>query len=273
MFLDDRSAFIRTIKEFGENKLGLKFGGSFETMADSEFSCNWVYACKPESLRSIFKHPFEFYGNEAEALKRAEMLKHEGYDTYFYHAEAHGGKACPVTKDLLSSPRARQCYVVLHEAWHVTSRLDKHNFSYPFEESTGRVIGLFGGIELAKELGDKKLLQECIDQEAAWSLFAEFVNESHEQIAAAIENGVSPEKIHDMKKDMNQKAALVKDSMPDSWEKTELDKEINNAFIMRYYSYTVHYKLAKKIYLEEHSVKSVMKKYVSQAKSLGMVRA
>jgi len=268
--MNKKIAFIKIIKRFGEQRLGLLFDGSFEKMAKTAFSCNWVYASQKESMASLFEHPFEFYDDEEKALKRFEELKSRGYDSYFYHAEAHGGKACPITKEMLASPRARQCYVVLHEAWHSTSRLNEHNFDYPWEESTGRVVGLFGGIELAKELGDDELLKECVDQETAWAMFADFVNAAHEQLSKAFQQNTAPEEIAKIKKELNKEAAVLHRKMPESWEKSELDKEINNAVIMRYYSYTVHYPLAKKIYEEEENVKHAMARFVGEAGQLGM---
>lgn len=266
--MNQKITFIKTIKRFGEERLGLLFDGSFEEMARNAFSCNWVYASQKESMGSLFEHPFEFYDDEEKALKRFKELKAQGYDSYFYHAEAHGGKACPITKEMLSSPRARQCYVVLHEAWHSTSRLNKHNFAYPWEESTGRVVGLFGGIELAQELGDEALLKECIDQEAAWAMFADFVNAAYKRLSDAFSQKVAPEEIEAIKKELNKEAAVLHSKMPESWEKSELNKEINNAFIMRYYSYTVHYPLARKIYVEEKDVKRAMVRFVKEPVSL-----
>ena len=270
--MNKKTTFIKTIKRFGEERLGLLFDGSFEEMAKTDFSCNWVYASQKESMASLFEHPFEFYDDEEKALKRFEELKAQGYDSYFYHAEAHGGKACPITKEMLSSPRARQCYVVLHEAWHSTSRLNKHNFAYPWEESTGRVVGLFGGIELAQEMGDDELLKECIDQEAAWAMFADFVNAAYKGLSEAFQQKASSEKIVTLKIELNKEAALLHRKMPESWEKSELDKEINNAFIMRYYSYTVHYPLARTIYEEEQDVKRAMARFVKDAGPLGMTQ-
>jgi len=148
--------------------------------------------------------------------------------------------------------------------------LDEHNFAYPWEESTGRVVGLFGGIELAKELGDDELLKECIDQEAAWVMFADFVNAAYKQLIEAFQQEASPEKIGAIKKELNKDAAVLHRKMPESWEKSELDKEINNAFIMRYYSYTVHYPLARKIYEEVEDVERAMARFVEDAGSLGM---
>ncbi|HAQ62290.1 TPA: hypothetical protein DCR49_09905 [Candidatus Delongbacteria bacterium] len=121
--MKDKVKFVKDIKKFGENKLGLNFAGSFSRMAKGSFSCNWVYACYRDKIESVFgiDRPFEFYPEMDKALDRQKEL--------------------------------------------------------------------------------------------------------------------------------------------DKWEKSELKKKINNAFIIRYRDYTVHYPLAKKIYQKSGSVKSAMEVY------------
>jgi hypothetical protein len=261
--MKDKIKFVKDIKKFGEKQLGLNFAGSFSRMAKGSFSCNWVYACYKNKLESVFgtDMPFEFYPDMDKALERQKELDKKRYDTYFYHAEAHGGGKCPITKEMLESDRARQCYVVLHEAWHSTSSLNKHNFPYPFEESSGRVVGLFGGIEFAEHVKDDELLRITTDQEKAWSIFADFVNESYLRLKELSDNKASAAKFAKLKKELDLEAEELYRAVPESWEKSELKKKINNAFIIRYRDYTVHYPLAKKIYLKSGSVKSAMEAY------------
>ena len=102
-----------------------------------------------------------------------------------------------------------------------------------------------------------KLLKETIDQEEAWSGFADFVNISFERL-----NALSLEKeLTELKKELNAEAENLYRTLPDSWEKIELKKEINNAFILRYHDYTVHYPLAKRIFLEAGALTEAMKIY------------
>ena len=261
--MKDKIQFNKDIKKLGEKELGLLFAGSFSRMAKESFSCNWVYACPKNKMESVLGNemPFEFYPDMDKALERQKELHKKKYDTYFYHAEAHGGGKCPITKEMLESDRARQCYVVLHEAWHTTSSINGHNFPYPFEESSGRVVGLFGGIEFAKYLKDDELLKITSDQEAAWSMFADFVNESYNSLKELQGSKATTAQFTKLKKELNSKAAELYKTVPDSWEKSELKKEINNAFIIRYHDYTVYYPLAKKIFLKSRSLKEAMEIY------------
>lgn len=253
-------AFIKTLQKFGAEELGLKFDGSFEEVSLGEFSCNWVYSCYPDRLESTFegKYPFEFYPNEAKAKNRIEELNQQGFETYFYHAEAHGGEKCPITKDLLEASRARQSYVILHEAWHSTCRLEILNLNYSWEESSGRAIGLFAGIEYAKLIGDELLLEQTTNQETAWFMFAQFINaawlrlQEHYQAKHDITDTVN------CKVKLQEKASFISSKLPESWEKQELLSEVNNAFILRYHDYTLHYQLARDIVEKMGSVKAAM---------------
>ncbi len=242
--------FIQTIKKFGEEEYGLNFKGAFEDVDLGEFSCNWAYACPVDKLESVFnnKRPYEFYPDQDKAWKRYMQLKNAGNDSYFYHAEAHGGGNCPITRDMLEASGARQCYVIIHEAWHTTSKAEKLEHPYPFEESSGRVIGLFGGIELAEKLNDSNLLEATVNQEAAWSMFADFVNKVWDELQEFYSSNPAMEAIKLKKAEFNKRGAELAAELPDSWEKMELSKEINNAFILRYHDYTVYYPHAKRIY-------------------------
>lgn len=262
---------ITEIKKFGENELKLNFDGSFEKFSDDDFSCNWVYACYKDKMESFFGNdePFEFYSNFEEAKNRKKALDDMGCDTYLFSAEAHGGKSCPITKELVSAELQRQCYVVLHEGWHSTVRLKDYNFNYSYEESTGRIVGLFGAIEFAKKIGDDSFLKKAEEQEKAWSIMAEFVNQSFIEINECLKNNKD---INLLKKELNRKATLLQNDMPDSWEKSELSKEINNAFILRYHDYTVYYKIAKDIFNEDKNLQNSMNRFVTLAEKLEMLR-
>ena len=255
--------FIKIIKAFGQNMYGLDFRGAFEKVDLGEFSCNWVYACPSNELKSVFTNgrPYEFYPEEKKCMARYDELKAKGLDSYFYHAEAHGGGNCPVTKEMLEASGARKCYVIIHEAWHTTCKTESLGYSYPFEESSGRVVGLMGGIEFAKYLNDDNLLKATVDQEAAWSMFAEFINKSWDDLNVFYQKKPSDKEIASMKLELNQSAVELAEKMPDSWEKLELDKDINNAFVLRYHDYTVYYPQAKKIFLKYGNLADTIKHF------------
>jgi len=259
--------FIKSLQKFGAEELGLKFDGSFEEVSLEEFSCNWVYSCFTDRLESTFdnKYPFEFYPDETKALSRIDELKQKGFETYFYHAEAHGGPQCPITRELLEATKARQSYVILHEAWHSTCRLDELNFDYSWEESTGRAIGLFAGIEYAKLIGDEELLKQTVDQELAWYMFAQFINAAWLRLQEHYQAKHDETETLNCKVKLQEKAKFISSKLPESWEKQELLSEVNNAFILRYHDYTVHYQLARNVVEKLGSVKAAMNLFKSMS--------
>lgn len=241
--------YIASLKEFGSTALQLQFDGSFSTLAEAEFSCNWVYACPKDSLHTIFKgnRPFEFYADETQGRARSAKLSEQGYETYFYHAEAHGGGNCPITQELIDAGQARIGYVVLHEAWHTTCKAQHYNLPYAVEESTGRAVGLFGAIRYAQQIQDHELIRTTTDQEEAWSGFATFINNAWNELHRLYSSPALSDEIASSKLALATRAQKVQQKLPASWEKREMCKPLNNAFIARYHDYTVHYPWARSI--------------------------
>lgn len=244
--------YIARLKEFGSSQLHLQFDGSFCELAADSFSCNWVYACPVDSLQSVFKgqRPFEFYADEARGRARCAELSNEGYEIYFYHAEAHGGGNCPITRELIEAGPARIGYVVLHEAWHTTCKVNRYNLPYAVEESTGRVIGLFGAIRYGQFAADAQLTQLTTDQETAWYGFATFINAAWDELQRLYSTAAAIQEIASCKEQLAANACQLQHTLPASWEKQELLQPINNAFIARYHDYTVHYPWARALLMQ-----------------------
>ena len=125
--------FVRGLLSYGEGRLGLEFDGSFRRFDGKSPTANWLYAVHRDRLFTA--HPggdtYRFTWDLKQARRWARRHRGLGHDTYLYSAEAHGGRACPITPSLLAAPRARQAYVVLHEAWHSTLRLHHVKMPYP----------------------------------------------------------------------------------------------------------------------------------------------
>lgn len=101
---------------------------------------------------------------------------------------------------------------------------------------------------MAEKLNDSNLLEATVNQEAAWSMFADFVNKVWDELQEFYSSNPAMEAIKLKKAEFNKRGAELAAELPDSWEKMELSKEINNAFILRYHDYTVYYPHAKRIY-------------------------
>jgi len=192
-------------------------------------------------------------------------LKQQGFETYFYHAEAHGGQQCPITQELLEASRARKSYVILHEAWHSTCRLENLQLDYSWEESSGRAIGLFAGIEHARKIGDPELIKKTTYQEIAWHMFAQFINAAWLRLQEHYKAKHNTDETRNCKLKLQEKAKFISSKLPESWEKQELLKAVNNAFILRYHDYAVHYQMARNVVEKLGSVKAAMNLFRSKS--------
>jgi hypothetical protein len=265
--------FIHRVREFGERVLGLDFAGSFERFDSSLGKANWLYASPVHRIESALKEknrvvPFRFsWERERLEPERQDCLS-RGLDTYLFSAEAHGAGDCPITGELLRSEKVRQCYVVLHEGWHSTLRKEGIQLPYMIEEATGRVVGNFGAIIFAKREEDPLLLARASEQERDWSRFTDYINDCYKRLAEVYEKvaeefrrerkksgesgsrSILTEKILQARKPhlkrANKQARELASTMLTLWETKELENTVNNAFILRYYSYTRYYAFAVK---------------------------
>lgn len=261
--LKDKLAFVAALRDYGREYMGLQFDGSFEHFSDAHQTCNWLYVCHPDKLVSGLKNqaPFEFHWNTAKVKRRQAYFERKGFHTYLYQAEAHGGHKCPITPSLLESSTARQGYVVLHEGWHATLRLEKLRMPYTLEESTGRVVGLEGAKQFARHTGDAGLLQAATDQMDAWGVFAGYINTMWRKLAQCYAQPKTPCELHAIMQHVRDAAEAARLRMPPSWEREELNRPVTNAFILRNHDYTWYYPLALDVLKKTGTLKRAMLKY------------
>lgn len=256
----EKIAFVKSIKEFGENRLGLYFDGSFEKTSLENPTANWLYVARPDALESALPEEavFMFFWNITKARRAATRYRKKGMHTYLYSAEAHGGRMCPITPSLLEADPCRQAYVVLHEGWHATLRAEKIRMPYALEEATGRVVGVAGAVEFAKFIRNSEMEKRAERQAAAWMELARFVNRSCKKLERAYGNN-SP--VKRLLGSLRKEAFLLRDKIESRWEKEELTREMNNAFFMRYRDYTLHYPLALRVWKKKGSLPAAMREY------------
>jgi predicted aminopeptidase len=273
----ERLRFIRDLRAYGEQVLGLDFDGSFARFVSRHRTANWLYAVHPDRLESALPRnaTFRFSWSPAQLRRAARYHRRRGRDTYLYSAEAHGGSRCPVTPSLLGASRARQAYVVLHEAWHSTLRLSGVHLPYALEEATGRVVGVIGAVDFAEARGDRELLREVRAQARAWGALAGFVNRTHRRLSRfyRMERGgrLWRARRHRLFAGVRAEARRVRDRTRSAWEREELTRPMNNAFFFRYHDYTRFYPLALRVYRGAGSLPRAMRAY-RRAGQVGAVR-
>jgi len=260
--------FVKTVRRFGEDVLSLDFGGSFRRLATDSPLVNWLYAVHRDRLQSALSGgaTFRVTWDIGKARRWQRYYESRGHDTYLYRAEAHGGPDCPITTSLLRASPARCAYVILHEGWHTTLRINGFRMPYPLEEATGRIVGVFGTILFAQRSGDDELLDEAEDQMRAWHLFVRFINTNCRRLTALYSKGAEMSSRDALFDAIRSDAERLIERMPPSWERNELSKKLNNAFFFRYKDYTAFYPLALKVYNAAGSLIRAMSKFKTAAK-------
>ncbi len=259
----DRIAFVHALRTFGERTLGLCFDGSFAHFVSRHATANWLYSVHPDRMESALPGNATFrFGWKLAQVRRWERTERRlGRHTYLYSAEAHGGPRCPITPSLLAAARARQGYVVLHEAWHSTLRLQHVHMPYALEEATGRVVGVVGTVLFAARQGDADLLREARAQEQAWGVLARFVNHWHSRLNRHyVRQGPRREQAA-LFRQIRAQARALRERTHSAWEHEELSREMNNALFFRYHDYTRFYPLAYQVYRRVGSLPRAMRLY------------
>ena len=258
-------AFVKEMRRFGERELDLEFDGSFSRYEAKHKTANWLYSVRPDRLETALPggQIFRFTWNLAQARRWQRYQRGRGMDTYLYSAEAHGGPCCPITPSMLAATRARQGYVILHEAWHSTLRLRNIRVPYPLEEATGRVVGVLGAIHFARRMRDKDLLVEALAQKEAWGDLARFVNRT----SGKLERSYAQRSHRQASRHILSQARTAADRLSarttSEWEQEEFRREMNNAFFFRYRDYTQYYPLALQVCERLGSLKRAMVRYAS----------
>lgn len=284
-----RRRFVRELRRFGEDHLGLGFDDSFRKYDPGLSAAHWLYSVYPDRFVSAHDQgtPFRFTWklNQARAWERGCLRK--GLHTYLYSAEAHGGTACPITPGLLRASRVRQAYVVLHEAWHATLRREQICMPYALEEATGRVVGVMGAVQFARIRGDDGLERAARSQAHDWQGFARWINRSYRRLDRLYRRAAPPHpgrtagtsdrgsreshaarqaaglqrEVRTAWAGVLAEADRLRARTRSTWEREELTRPVNNAFLYRYYDYTRYYPLALRTFARAGSLTRAMALY------------
>ena len=180
--LEERIAQVRDIRRFGEEELGLEFGGAFERVElDTPGLAYWVYASPKDGLEVAEPeqcdagYPFESFSDRDEAMEREKALRERGFDTHLFESCAYGSTECQITKELLMEGRpAVRASDILHEGLHITQDLRGWDLPYTLDEHVATYTGLNGALAYVR----KNLPDAVTDAERNirwWKEFAGFI--------------------------------------------------------------------------------------------------
>lgn len=151
---------VPEIKKFGEDKLGLKKTGSYETayIKAKKFTVYVLTACPKDSLKIktwwfpiVGKMPYLGFFDLKNAIKEKEKLIKEGMDVNIGIASAYstlGWFNDPVTLNLLRGSTVTLVETILHEMTHATLFIKGDG---EFNEGLANLVGKAGAIAFFRE--------------------------------------------------------------------------------------------------------------------------
>jgi predicted aminopeptidase len=149
-----RLALVSRIKEFGENELGLKKSGNYETINLKGQSPVYTVSASPKDKLSLITWWFPFAGHvpylgffDLEAAKnQGDSLKVKNLDTFVGKAEAYstlGWFKDPLSLNLIQGSDLNLVETILHEMTHTTLYVKGQG---EFNEGLAQLIGKRGAL-------------------------------------------------------------------------------------------------------------------------------
>ena len=168
---------IQDVIRFGEEELGLYFGGNLrETYLGRDTLFYFVW----NSFRTRLEEaePMDVRWNDkAAAEKQARALEDKGLDAYVCKvvAWADPRKDCPLTQYLLSQPFARQAWTVLHEGFHYTMNQEGLYLTEELSEALAYHTGFAGALQFFQRFLPLQV-EACEREREVHLAFADFIN-------------------------------------------------------------------------------------------------
>lgn len=240
------------VREFDQDKLGLKVGGAYATVTPvDQRAIVWVVMAAPRD--SLTPHtwwfpivgnvPYRGYFDKSAALAEAARMEAEGYDTYVRSAVAFSSLGFfndPLLSNLLALDRVELAGVITHELFHRTYFLAS---DIMFDESAATWVGSRGawafftdtqGGASADALAARGIYESDLK-------FADFLLQEQARLLRLYQSGAPRDEIlarrGEVFAEINRDYARLKPSLS-GLERFDLDKiRLNNAVLLNYLIY------------------------------------
>ncbi len=273
--LEERVAEIQAMKRFGEG-VGLNFGEEMfsEVQRGEQPSFYWLYASHKDRIESalfwtrsalpyaicafLARYPlvrhiprlflqrvsmeYEMFDSQKlDAEARARELEDKGLDVLLFEAEAYGGPECPLTLSVLEAEPARRAYVVFHEGLHVHIRKhwDKGGANIPpeLEEPLADYFGTTLASRYFEEHAPESIGAARLQSQDVATFF-DFVVAYHDRLSECYARGGKAREA--ILAEAREEALRLRGGCETAWVKDRFSSPINNAFFLRYITYSKH---------------------------------
>jgi predicted aminopeptidase len=149
-----RLALVARIKDFGENELGLKKTGSYETINLKDQSPIYTVSASPKDKLTLMTWWFPFVGSvpylgffdREDAKNERDCLRAKDLDTFLGRAEAYstlGWFRDPLTLNMIQGSDLNLAETILHEMTHATLYVSGQG---EFDEGLAQLVGKRGAL-------------------------------------------------------------------------------------------------------------------------------
>lgn len=220
---------IESIKGYCINELNMDVSKHFySNWAKSEKPNYYLYVSEKDTLISPFNQQKSFisFGHNFEKAKKEKDYYDElGYSTLLY--ETYGTSGTQLSNHLLSYSEENIAFIAFHEATHQHIR-NKAKIPYSIVESVCDIVGNYGTLNLFSE-NEKFSTRKAKKQIKHIENIALEINNLIDNIELKSDKSKLTKKIQKLNKKKNR------------FKIERYDYEINNAYLIRYKSYTKYY--------------------------------
>ncbi len=259
----DRIQFVLEVKQYAEEKVGLKKTGNY-TRYYKVNGKGLLYVISACSKDSLFPYQWSFpivgrmsykgFFSLKEAEKEREMLEEAGFDTCLRRAWAYstlGWFKDPIFSSILDQNKAIIAQIVIHELTHTTLFIEDH---LDFNEQMATFVGDQGAIDFFSErygkdspdyLGARNIMDDDL-------IFGKFIDDICSDLRRLYSRDLPREKKLELRERIFLEAkerfrglqAKLKTPLYLGFK----DEELNNAILLSYWQYIGELELFKGLY-------------------------
>ena len=207
---------LQTIKEY------------FTTIDPDDSEYVYLYVSSKDSVSRISPGRFYFYDTDPQrGRQKADSFSRIGYDIMLYLTAGTSGAM--IHKHLFTFDDISNSFIMLHEAMHIhIGRAGFRHITYDYEESIGDVVG---NAYLTK-LFPKSEHRAC-------KRFIRCNERVYKKINKCLAGKLS-------KESCQKKIYRITNNIGSSFQKERYQYTVNNAYLLRFQDYTLHYFELKK---------------------------
>ncbi|MCK4667625.1 hypothetical protein KAU33_12795 [Candidatus Dependentiae bacterium] len=254
--LEEKLQEIKSIKEWGEKKLGLPQFNNFKYYDENFKKGHIVYYCSSLKIPKNYVNMYcEKLKTEKESLELKKELEFLGHEVYYrtYEATASMRK---ISKSLLESDIYRKVYVIFHENMHDNLKLAEfQNNLLSLEEACADIAGRFGALEYIEEKygRESKEYKEAFRKVEKSFKYSKLIIKYFDKIEQLLNSNI-PEK-----EKLVKKKILLKDLAKERYDTCGCElKEISIAELATRMTYSRFSPLTREVYKKAGSTKKAI---------------